>query len=94
MGSTVWLHQQSPAGHRHPAGPPGRGWLDIRDHRLCHRNLHGDTLTRKDRLFWDNELDSLVAVVGGVNADSTPLAKAEENLRQTARIKGGANWFD
>ena len=50
-------------------------------------------LTRKDRLFWDNELDSLVAAAGGVNADSTPLAKAEENLRQTARIKGGANWF-
>ena len=53
----------------------------------------GQTVIKREREFWDKELDGLVAAAGGTNAAVTPLAQAEENVRTQARAKGGANWF-
>ena len=53
----------------------------------------GQTVIKREREFWDTELDGLVAAAGGTNAEVTPLARAEENVRREARARGGASWF-
>lgn len=53
----------------------------------------GQIVIKKERAFWDHELEGVVAAANGTNVGVSPLAQAEERVRREARLKGGANWF-
>ncbi len=56
-------------------------------------NTTGQMVTKKERDFWEKELDGLIASVNGFNTDITPIAKIEEKLKLERRFNEGANWF-
>jgi hypothetical protein len=53
----------------------------------------GQMVIKRERKFWENELDALVAAVGGTNRGVPALVAAEETVRRDNRMRSGANWF-
>lgn len=53
----------------------------------------GQLVLRRERAYWEKELDGLVASAGGFNADITATAKIEEKLGQEKRLNEGSKWF-
>jgi hypothetical protein len=56
-------------------------------------NTTGQMVIKKERDFWEKELDGLIASANGFNADMTPTAKLKEKLRLERRFNEGAKWF-
>jgi hypothetical protein len=56
-------------------------------------NTTGQLVTKKERNFWEKELDDLVVSANGFNADISSTAKIEERLRLEKSLNDGANWF-
>jgi len=56
-------------------------------------DTRGQIVTKKERGFWESEMDGLVAAVNGFNAEVTTAVKVEERLRLERQFKEGANWF-
>lgn len=56
-------------------------------------DTRGQIVTKKERGFWESEMDRLIAAVNGFNAEVTTAAKVEERLRLERQFKEGTSWF-
>jgi hypothetical protein len=48
---------------------------------------------KKERKFWDDEIEGLIAVVKGYNVDRPAVSKIEEKLALEKRLQEGSRWF-
>ncbi len=53
----------------------------------------GQMVIKRERAFWEQEIEGLVSAAGGTNAEVSPIAQAKEQVKREAQLKGGANWF-
>ncbi|MEN6408478.1 MAG: hypothetical protein ABFD44_02035 [Anaerolineaceae bacterium] len=53
----------------------------------------GQIVVKKERDFWENELNDLVASVKGFNVGVSLQSQLEDKLRLEKRLNGGISWF-
>lgn len=56
-------------------------------------NTNGQIVSKKEKIFWQNELAGLIASVSGFDIDVPLINKLDEKLRLEKRHKEGSKWF-